>query len=111
MPKGRRRFHFVWERTGLTRFGGLYLLQRFCKSLGLRQYLQLTVHWPRTHHRVYHPADLFLAHVFGLVAGIGRIENMQSLIHDGLLPSNGRIPDLNKIAALFAFAPSGKHES
>lgn len=86
MPKGPRKFHFSFERTGLTRFGGLTLFQSFCKSLGLRRFLQLYVHWPPYHHREYHPADLFLAHLFSIVGGLGRIENTQSLIHNGLIP-------------------------
>jgi len=60
MPKGPRKFHFSFEKTGLTRFGGLSLLQSFCKSLGLRRFLQLYVRWPDYHCRDYHPVDLFL---------------------------------------------------
>lgn len=86
MPKGPRKFHFAFERTGLTRFGGLCLFQQFCKSARLRHFLQLHVRWPDYHHREYHPVDLFLAHVFAIVAGIGRIENTQCLIHNGLIP-------------------------
>lgn len=41
MPKGPRKFRFSFEKTGLTRFGGLSLFQSFCKSLGLRHFLQL----------------------------------------------------------------------
>lgn len=86
MPKGPRKFHFSFERSGLTRFGGLSLFQSFCKSLGLRRFLQLSVRWPAYHPREYHPADLFLAHVVAIVAGIGRVENTQALIHNGLIP-------------------------
>lgn len=86
MPKGPRKFHFLFERTGLTRFGGLSLFQQFCKSIRLRYFLQHQVRWPAYHHRAYHPADVFLAHLFAIVAGIGRIENTQSLIHNGLIP-------------------------
>ena len=86
MPKGLRKFHFLFEKTGLTRFGGLSLFHLFCKSLGVRHFLQLYVRWPDYHHREYHPADLFLAHVLAIVAGIGRVENTQSLIHNGLIP-------------------------
>lgn len=93
MPKGPRKFHFSFEREGLTRFGGLSLFQSFCKSLGLRHFLQLYARWPDYHHRNYHPADLFLAHVFAIVAGIGRIENAQSLIHNGLIPPLLGLPD------------------
>jgi Transposase DDE domain group 1 len=86
MPKGPRKFHFLFEKTGLTRFGGLSLFHLFCKSLAVRHFLQLYVRWPDYHHREYHPADLFIAHVLAIVAGIGRIENTQSLIHNGLIP-------------------------
>ena len=93
MPKGPRKFHFSFERQGLTRFGGLSLFQSFCKSLGLRHFLQLYARWPDYHHRSYHPADLFLAHLFAIVAGIGRIENTQSLIHNGLIPPLLGLPE------------------
>jgi DDE family transposase len=93
MPKGPRKFHFSFERSGLTRFGGLSLFQSFCKSLGLRHFLQLYVRWPNYHHRGYHPADLFFAHLFAIVAGIGRIENAQSLIHNGLIPPLLGLPE------------------
>jgi Transposase DDE domain group 1 len=86
MPKGLRKLAFSFEKTGLTRFGGLSLFQSFCKSLALRHFLQLSVRWPRYGHREYHPADMFLAHLFSIVVGMGRVENTQSLIHNGLIP-------------------------
>lgn len=86
MPRGLRKFRFCFEKTGLTRFGGLSLFQWFCKSLGLRHFLQLAVRWPEYDHRGYHPADMFLAHLFSIVAGIGRVEDTQSLLHNGLIP-------------------------
>jgi hypothetical protein len=64
----------------MTRFGGLVLFRQFCKSLDLRHFLQLYVRWPNYSHRSYHPADLFLAHVFAIVAGIGRIENTPKVL-------------------------------
>jgi len=86
MPKGLRKFHFLFEKTGLTRWGGLSLFVQFCKFLRLRYFLQHTVRWPSYYHHSYHPADIFLAHLFAIVAGIGRIENTQSLISNGLIP-------------------------
>lgn len=93
MPKGPRKFQFLVGRTGLTRFGGLSLFAHFCKSLRLRYFLQHSVHWPAYHHRAYHPVDLFLAHLFAIVSGIGRIENTQSLSHNGLIPPLLGLPD------------------
>lgn len=86
MPKGLRKLRFSFEKTGLTRFGGLSLFQSFCKSLGVRHFLQLAVRWPAYDHRGYHPADMFLAHILSIVAGLGRVEDTQSLLHNGLIP-------------------------
>lgn len=93
MPKGLRKFKFIFDKTGLTRWGGLSLFAQFCKLLGLRHFLQRYVRWPSYHHRNYHPADIFLAHIFAIVAGIGRIEDTQSLIHNGLIPPILGLPD------------------
>ena len=86
MPTGPRKFQLLVEATGLTRFGGLILFHQFCQSLGVRHFLQLYARWPAYPYRDYQPVDLFLAHVVAIVAGIGRIENPQSRIHNGLLP-------------------------
>jgi hypothetical protein len=86
MPKGPRKFNFAFERSGLTRFGGLGLFQAFCRSLQIRRFLQVFVRWPEYDYRDYHPADMFLAHVFCVVTGIGRVENTQCLVHNGLIP-------------------------
>jgi hypothetical protein len=86
MPKGLQKINFIFGKSGLTRWGGLTLFAQFCKSLSLRRHLQRSIHWPKYHYKMYHPADLFFAHVFAIVAGIGRIENTQSLIHNGFIP-------------------------
>lgn len=52
----------------------------------IRRFLQRWVRWPEYDYRGYHPTDLFLAHVTSIVAGLGRIENTQSLAHNGLIP-------------------------
>lgn len=93
MPKGLRKFHFLFGKTGLTRWGGLSLFAQFCKSYGSRRFLQIYVSWPDYNHKLYHPADLFLAHIFALVVGIGRIENTKSLLHNGLIPPLLGLPE------------------
>jgi hypothetical protein len=92
MPKGLRKLIFSVDGDGLTRFGGLVLFQAFCKSLGLRRFLQRRVLWP-TFGRKYHQVDLFLTHIVAVAAGIGRIENARSLTHNGLLPSLLGLPE------------------
>lgn len=92
MPKGLRKLTFTVDGDGLTRFGGLILFQAFCKSLGLRRFLQRHVLWPAV-GRKYHQVDLLMAHVMAIAAGIGRIENTRSLTHNGLLPSLLGLPE------------------
>ena len=63
MPKGPRKFYFAFEKSGLTRLGGLSLFQAFCRAFAICHFLLLSVRWPPYDHRDYHPADLFRAHV------------------------------------------------
>lgn len=93
MPKGLRKFRFSFEAEALTRWGGLVLFQQFCKSLNLRYFLQHAVAWPAYVGRDYHGVDLFLAHLYAMVAGIGRIENTKSLVHNGLFPALIGLPN------------------
>jgi Transposase DDE domain group 1 len=92
MPKGLRKLIFSADGDGLTRFGGLVLFQAFCKSLGLRRFLQRRVNWPVC-GRKYHHVDLFMTHIMTIAGGIGRIENSKSLKHNGLLPSLLGLPE------------------
>ena len=92
MPKGLRKLIFSVDGIGLTRFAGLVLFQTFCKSLGLRRFLQRRVTWP-VFGRKYHQVDLFLTHIIVIASGIGRLENARSLTHNGLLPSLLGLPD------------------
>lgn len=87
MPQGLRKIKFSFETDGFTRFGGIVLFQQFCKNLGLRYFLQHYIKWPNIPSKIYHPADLFLTHLYAIVAGIERIQNIRTLIHNGLLPS------------------------
>lgn len=86
MPKGPRKFDFAFVNSGLTRFGGLSLFHSFCRSFAIRRFLQTCVRWPDYGYRSFHPADLFLSHIFSIVVGLGRIENTQCLLHNGLIP-------------------------
>lgn len=86
MPRGLRNIHLSFDAGGITRYGGLVIFQQFCKSLGLRRFLQKQVDWLPHTERKFHPADLFLAHLFAIVAGIGRIENTKVLKLNGLFP-------------------------
>jgi len=73
---------FSFEDTHLTHFGGLVLLQRFCQSLQLRRRLQRQVKL-RRRNADYAPADLLLALMYALIAGLRRINKTELLQYNG----------------------------
>lgn len=93
MRRGPRKVQISFDAAGITRYGGLFLFQQFCKSMGIRRFLQRRVNWPVYSERRFHPADIFLAHLFATVAGLGRIENAKSLKLNGLFPHLLGLPD------------------
>jgi hypothetical protein len=95
MPKGLQTLEFSFKGTALTHFGGLFLIQRFCKSLGLRRRLQRVLKAaPPTGH--YSAADLIVALLLVMIAGLRRINKTEILQYNGLflsLMGLGQFPD------------------
>lgn len=111
MPKGIRKIKFSFVADGLTIFGGITLFHQFCKFLRLRHLLQNYLQWPVYKQKKFHPADLFLAHLFAIVAGIGRIQNTQSLVQNGLLPQLLGLSNLPRKDTLRDFLYRFSHQS
>jgi len=82
MPKALRTLSFSFRETHLTHFGGLVLLQRFCQQLQLRWRLQNYVKVPQR-NADYAPADLILALLYAIIAGLRRINKTQLLQYNG----------------------------
>jgi hypothetical protein len=82
MRKGLRILQFSFTDTNLTHFGGMVLIQRFCNKLGLRRLLQRYVRIP--HRNVdYQSADLILALLYAMIAGLRRINKTDILQYNG----------------------------
>lgn len=82
MPRGTRKFRFSFEETHLTHFGGMWLIQRFCKRLKLRWLLQKYV--DKLQRTVtYHPAELMVALLFAIIMGLRRINKTDILQYNG----------------------------
>jgi hypothetical protein len=82
MPKGTQKFRFSFEETHLTHFGGMWLIQRFCKRLKLRWLLQK--HMNRLQRTAtYHPAELIVALLFAIIMGLRRINKTDILQYNG----------------------------
>ena len=86
MGKGLRTLEFSFEDTDLTHFGGMVLMQRFCQCLRLRWLLQRDVAIP---HRMgdFQPADLLLAMLYILMAGLRRVSKTEILQYNGAFVS------------------------
>ena len=82
MPKALRTLSLSFAETHLTHFGGLVLLQRFCQSLALRRRLQRRVQMPQCQGD-YVPADLILALLYAVIAGLRRINKTELLQYNG----------------------------
>src|SRR3989338_8434937 len=83
MPKGLRQLHVTFDEPNLTHFGGMLLIHRFCKQLRLKWLLQK--HVPFQHERVnrYHPADLLMAILYAMIAGLPRLSTTRLLQYNG----------------------------
>jgi hypothetical protein len=82
MSAGPRRFQFEFRDSGLTHFGGLVLFQRFCQKIKLRRHLQHDVSLT-VRQGPYLPADLILALMYAIIAGVRRINKTEILQYNG----------------------------
>jgi len=82
MSAGPRRWEFQFTESGLSHFGGLVLIQRFCQKLRLRWLLQRDVPIA-TRGGDYWPADLVLALLYATIAGLRRINKTEILQYNG----------------------------
>ncbi len=82
MRKGLQTLRLSFKDTHLTHFGGMVLLQRFCRKLGLRRLLQRSL---RTKERnaLYRSSDLILALLFAVMIGLRRINKTEILQYNG----------------------------
>lgn len=82
MPRGTQKVRFSFEETHLTHFGGMWLIQRFCKRLKLRWLLQKHMD-KRQRTATYHPAELIVALLFAIIMGLRRINKTEILQYNG----------------------------
>lgn len=84
MPKGTRNIQFLFEGTHLTHFGGMALIHRFCKKIGLKKRIQKSLerHYPHDQSR-YHSSELILALLYAIIMGMKRINKTEILQYNG----------------------------
>lgn len=82
MSKGLQTLHFSFDEPHLTHFGGMILIQRFCQQLQLRRRLQRSLTCPQRRGE-YLTADLILALLFAIIAGLRRLNKTDVLQYNG----------------------------
>ena len=82
MPKGAQKVYFSFDETHIIHFGGMWLIQRFCKKLGLKKHLQNYIRLARR-NQDYHPSELILALIFVIIMGLRRINKTEILKYNG----------------------------
>lgn len=82
MPKALRKVPFSFGEPQLTHFAGMFLIQRFCQKVGLRRMLQRQLR-PGPRFRDFQPADMILAILYAIIAGMDRVNETQILQYNG----------------------------
>jgi len=108
MPKGAQKIEFSFEETHLTHFGGMWLIQRFCKHLGIKKHLQDYVRLIQRNQE-YKPSEVVLALLFTIIMGLRRINKTEILQYNGaFLQMLGldRFPDQSTIRRFLKRMPT-----
>jgi len=82
MKKTTRIVQFSFKESGLSHFGGMWLIQRFCSQLRLKKLLQEYVRI-ECRNESYHPSELILALIFAIIMGLRRINKTEILQYNG----------------------------
>jgi len=99
MTKGLRNITISFIEDNITRYGGLYLLNSFCKKLNLKWYLQNYVKTHQTKQK-YQTAEFLLILIYSIILNIKRIEDIKYLQTNGVtkkLIGIEQIPDNSAI--------------
>ena len=108
MPKALRALSFSFDERHLTHFGGLVLMHRFCQQLHLRRRLQRQVQLPQR-NADYSAADLILALLYAMIAGLRRINKTELLQYNGTfndLLGLSRFPDQSTLRRFLQRLPT-----
>jgi hypothetical protein len=91
MTKTHKNIEISFSNTGLTHYGGLYLLQQFFQQIKLRSALTQTIRFQQLNNR-YSISDSILAIVYPIILGLGRIETNILLRQNGVFQYLASLP-------------------
>lgn len=99
MPRGLKNIQITFSEDHITHYGGLHLLNAFCKKLNLKWFLQNYVKVSTNHHK-YQTAEFLLLLIYAIILGVKRIENVQYMQTNGVtkkLIGIDQVPDNSTI--------------
>lgn len=82
MGYGPKKLVISFSGHNLTHFGGLWLVQKFLRHLNLRHRLQRAVPFVQRNNH-YSASEMFLALIYPIILGLGRLESTQLLRRNG----------------------------
>lgn len=91
MPKSHRNIPVLFSNSGLTHYGGLYLLQQFFQGVKLRSSLTQAIRFRQLNNR-YSISDSILAILYPIILGLGRIETNILLQQNGVFQYLASLP-------------------
>ncbi len=83
MPRGPRKLVIRFGTTGLTHYGGIYLVHRFLSRIGFRDAVARHIRVIQRNNR-YSLGEMLLALLYPMVLGLERIETTQLLRQNGV---------------------------
>ena len=104
MSKKAFSIQFSFEEHNLSHFGGMWLIQRFCNRLSLRNLLNRCLRHQQT-RSVYATAEMILALLYSIIMGLRRINKTEILQYNGsflLMLGLSRFPDQSTIRRMLA---------
>src|SRR5216684_2505969 len=83
MPRGPRKLAIEFGATGLTHYGGVYLLHRFLSRVGFKDAIAREIRLAQRNNR-YTVWEMLLALLYPILLGLDRIDTTQLLGQNGI---------------------------
>ena len=83
MPRGPRKLAIEFGATGLTHYGGVYLLHRFLSRVGFKDAIAREIRLAQRNNR-YSVGEMLLALLYLMLLGLDRIDTTQLLRQNGV---------------------------
>jgi hypothetical protein len=82
MKKGIQNLQVSFGESSLTHFGGMFLIQWFCKKLKIKELLHSNVRFSNQYIK-YHPVELIIIIIYAIIVGILRLTGTKILKYNG----------------------------